>query len=73
MDITETFSFKMFSMAILSSSLLTASLKINNSDKSSRVLTADLASGFIFNIACELGPRLPDAYCATDISVRLSR
>lgn len=28
---------------------------------------------FIFDIACKLGPRLPDAYCAVDISARQTR
>ena len=36
-------------------------------------LSLSLAFVFIFDIACKLGSRLPDAYCAVDISARQTR
>lgn len=36
-------------------------------------LSLSLAFVFIFDIACKLGSRLPDVYCAVDISARQTR
>lgn len=59
LDATDKFYFQnVLSTTIFSSSFLIAFLKMTKSDKSWHVFSNDVASVFIFVVACELGPRL---------------